>query len=194
MGCCPAAGMAAPPLQPRSAINAPQALLLMPVRRRRGRQHLGLQGITRGDACSQVPSHCTTARGTGRQTHHQSRSSSRTPMGSITARPMASISSRRCTTRWGSASLWCPPANPRSFCGALLHHLAGPAACLSPSAPLPLLEVSPPFFQVEAFARHAHPTPPEMELLSKAMAAIDSAARGLWPHARTKLFGSQVGE
>ena len=93
----------------------------------------------------------------------------------------------------GVSLLVVSPGPPRSFCGALLHRLAGPAACLSPSAPLPLLDVSPPSFQVEAFARHAHPTPPEMELLSKGMAAIDSAARGLWPHARTKLFGSQVG-
>ena len=69
------------------------------------------------------------------------------------------------------------------------------ASCLpfAKCAPLPLFDVAPPSYQVEAFARHAHPTPPEMELLSKGMAAIDSAARGLWPHARTKLFGSQVG-
>ena len=33
----------------------------------------------------------------------------------------------------------------------------------------------------------------ELDLISKALAAIDSAAKGLWPKAQLRLFGSQVG-
>ena len=42
------------------------------------------------------------------------------------------------------------------------------------------------------FAHHAQPSNTELDLLSKAMAAIDTAAKSLWPHAQSHLFGSQV--
>ena len=46
--------------------------------------------------------------------------------------------------------------------------------------------------QVKIFAHHAQPSDTELDLLSKAMAAIDAAAKSLWPHAQSHLFGSQV--
>jgi hypothetical protein len=52
--------------------------------------------------------------------------------------------------------------------------------------------LSPLHYEVEAFAARATPTVAEANAVQQAVLAIDAAARSLWPHSRTALFGSQV--
>ena len=46
--------------------------------------------------------------------------------------------------------------------------------------------------KVVRFAADASPTPLELELLELAVAAVDLAAKSIWPAAQAMLFGSQV--
>ena len=46
--------------------------------------------------------------------------------------------------------------------------------------------------EVVQFAASASPSPDEVALLQLAVAAVDVAAKSIWPAARAVLFGSQV--
>ena len=67
------------------------------------------------------------------------------------------------------------------------------AAAALPPAPIPPAPLSPLHHEMAAFAAAATPTPAEVAGVQAAVAAVDQAARELWPQSQTVLFGSQVG-
>lgn len=59
--------------------------------------------------------------------------------------------------------------------------------------PPPAAGLSPLHHEVARFARACAPTAGEVADVTRVMSQVDGVVRAIWPHARTLLFGSQVG-